>query len=325
MNLPAISGSRFSTRLLVFALSSIVLTSDLFAQRFQILDVSRNADGKVIIRFEANTNSYYILYRADALTEIFAPIDLGLGAGPQGSLTGPASLSFTSFLRVLRVPLASPLDTDGDGMNDLFELRYPSVLRPLDAADALGDPDQDNLSNFEESLAGSDPGLADTDKDGLLDGDEIKRATNPLLPDSDGDGWNDESEVTGQGNPLDARIRPRITIGSAPSVGITLAQITRADLTSLRGGSYGVTVAQPLVAVGLPSLSLRVGAQPNTVVAQPVVSVGLPQLASGEGMARSVTVAVPPVAVVLPAIGGGSTVKSGTTIAQPPTKVRIGP
>lgn len=58
MNLPAISGSRFSTRLLVFALSSIVLTSDLFAQRFQILDVSRNADGKVIIRFEANTNSY---------------------------------------------------------------------------------------------------------------------------------------------------------------------------------------------------------------------------------------------------------------------------
>jgi hypothetical protein len=55
------------------------------------------------------------------------------------------------------VPIAHPLDSDGDGIDDVYELRHPPFLNPLDASDANQDFDGDGHSNLEDYRAGTDP------------------------------------------------------------------------------------------------------------------------------------------------------------------------
>jgi hypothetical protein len=100
-------------------------------------------------------------------------------------------------------------DTDGDTLLDGFEVA--GGLDPLDDGTIgetssglrdgpngdLGDPDQDNLPNFEEQTAKTNPNDNDTDDDTLLDGDEVKaHFTNPLLADTDGDLIRDDEELS---------------------------------------------------------------------------------------------------------------------------------
>ncbi|MBE7499886.1 MAG: Ig-like domain-containing protein [Verrucomicrobiales bacterium] len=42
----------------------------------------------------------------------------------------------TGFYQVLLMPREAPRDTDGDGLDDVFELERPESLNPLDPADA---------------------------------------------------------------------------------------------------------------------------------------------------------------------------------------------
>ncbi len=85
-------------------------------------------------------------------------------------------------------------DTDGDGMDDGYEVTHG--LDPLSAADAAGDWDGDGLTNLQESQLGTDPNRSDSDGDGLNDGDEVHVfGSNPLAPDTDGDGFGDGEEA----------------------------------------------------------------------------------------------------------------------------------
>ena len=143
-----------------------------------------------------------------------------------GDFTGDDSYSFIISARVgganqdlfidnLSVTTGSPDDRDNDGLSDSYEIA--NGLDPDDdgtngesspgAKDgpngALGDPDDDGLTNTEERDLGSNPREADTDGDGLLDGVEdgggvfvsnTQTGTNPLEPDSDRDGLSDGAE-----------------------------------------------------------------------------------------------------------------------------------
>ena len=107
-------------------------------------------------------------------------------------------------------------DTDGDGMPDDWEVRYG--LNPISPADADQDLDGDgwdfnrnfrisfdeNFTNLEEYLNGTDPRNNDTDGDGMLDGWEAYYGLQPTDPsdanqDFDGDGfylvWLENLEV----------------------------------------------------------------------------------------------------------------------------------
>ncbi len=85
------------------------------------------------------------------------------------------------------------IDSDGDGMSDVFE-----ILTGLDpyTDDSTEDLDHDNLTNLEEYQLGTTVNDPDSDDDGLTDGAEVKTyTTDPLNMDSDADGLTDEEEV----------------------------------------------------------------------------------------------------------------------------------
>lgn len=94
------------------------------------------------------------------------------------------------------------IDTDDDGLTDYQEayitgtdpLKFDSVTDGISDADA--DSDGDGLTNAQEIELGTDPKKADTDNDGLNDFDELNiYGTDPLIPDTDGDGLKDGDEI----------------------------------------------------------------------------------------------------------------------------------
>ena len=84
-------------------------------------------------------------------------------------------------------------DTDGDGMDDAWEIANGTNPNVNDAA---ADPDGDGLTNIREYDAHTNPQDADSDHDGLNDGPEVLTYhSNPLAADSDADGLTDGEEV----------------------------------------------------------------------------------------------------------------------------------
>lgn len=86
----------------------------------------------------------------------------------------------------------STRDTDGDGMDDDWEIE--NNLNPR-SNDALADPDNDGLPNFQEFLFRTDPTLADTDDDGTEDLVEVLAGSGASSFDSDDDGLSDTYEL----------------------------------------------------------------------------------------------------------------------------------
>jgi len=85
-------------------------------------------------------------------------------------------------------------DSDDDTMNDGWEYTYQPYTNPLNGSvpSASADPDADGLTNYQESLAGTNPQSSDTDGDNMPDGWEVNNGLDPLVanggsdPDSDG-------------------------------------------------------------------------------------------------------------------------------------------
>ena len=74
-------------------------------------------------------------------------------------------------------------DSDGDALYDGWEQRYGfSPTTPNGTADTDSDPDNDGLTNWEESTHNTHPRMADTDSDGVSDQQEIAQGSDPLNP-----------------------------------------------------------------------------------------------------------------------------------------------
>ncbi len=108
-------------------------------------------------------------------------------------------------------PLATSRDdTDGDGLPDVWEVRYG--LNPNNAADAAQDSDGDGLDNLTELHIRTAPNGADSNGNGVADGDEdsdadglrntveLRAFSDPSRADSNGDGINDaQDDADGDG------------------------------------------------------------------------------------------------------------------------------
>ena len=113
----------------------------------------------------------------------------------EGAFAGESSV--TDNFAVTRA--RAGIDTDGDSMPDMFELRYGL---PFDEANADSDLDGDGLSNLDEYLAGSDPLSADSDRDGdgYADLGDVFPDDPEEWADADDDGVGDNGDAF----PLDA-------------------------------------------------------------------------------------------------------------------------
>ncbi len=122
----------------------------------------------------SNTANWSINLTLSSGSNVFTVI--AIDSSPQANQT-------TSIINLIYIPFT--FDTDGDGLDDLFE-----------------------------QAIGTDSALADTDGDGINDGQElgydgdgsfydIFTDTDPLTNDSDGDGVSDGDEVVAGTDPLD--------------------------------------------------------------------------------------------------------------------------
>ncbi len=127
------------------------------AAELRIAGVRVDAADRLQVTAPADAASYYVLRRGSDLGDLQAPVALALGTAATITLTDPATMQGRSaaFYRLQQVPLAQPLDSDGDGIDDVFELRNPAFLNPLRAADAAEDFDDDGVSNLAEFRAGT--------------------------------------------------------------------------------------------------------------------------------------------------------------------------
>ncbi len=114
-----------------------------------------------------------------------------VGAALVYGLTSPPGDAQTTSTPTVRItaptiatepptPRPPVLDTDGDGLNDAYEVEI-----------------------------GTDPHNPDTDQDGLPDGVEVEGCTNPLNPNTDVDEWGDGDELNRGTNPCDPNDPPR--------------------------------------------------------------------------------------------------------------------
>lgn len=101
-------------------------------------------------------------------------------------------------------------DTDGDGLDDAWELAQTGVTELTQLTGLVagpgpgagtGDFDGDGLSDLAEFGEGTDGGNEDSDDDGLTDGQEVnEHKSDPLKEDTDGDTLSDGAEVNIHGS-----------------------------------------------------------------------------------------------------------------------------
>jgi len=128
------------------------------------------------------------------------------------------------------------LDTDGDQMDDIWEIDH---FGDTASHDGTADGDADNLTDLQEYNNRTNPNNADSDSDGMSDGWEVsygfdpltddasedldsdglsnvgeyQNSTNPTLSDSDGDLYSDGEEVANGTDPNNIEDKPQYSFG----------------------------------------------------------------------------------------------------------------
>jgi len=144
-------------------------------------------------------------------------------------------------------------DTDSDGLSDYVECFYTETdptrysTKKDGICDGERDSDDDGVSNLEEIVIGTNPGVYDTDGDGLNDGDEyFIHKTDPLMSDTDGDGASDYWEVDNGYDPLsyDGLFEVKKSAGVEDSA-------VSASVTLVGGGNPESLCIEPVTVDGL--------------------------------------------------------------------------
>ena len=106
-------------------------------------------NGAVTVEFSENPGVYYLLEHSPDLIQ-WAPADMSLGIDSVLDLEPGVT---KGFFRAVPYSKFSPQDTDGDGIDDIYELTHSSVLDPLNPNDGSSlAPGGGGLTNYQVYL-----------------------------------------------------------------------------------------------------------------------------------------------------------------------------
>ena len=106
-------------------------------------------NGVVTVEFSENPGVYYLLEHSPDLIQ-WAPADMSLGIDSVMDLEPGVT---KGFFRAVPYSKFSPQDTDGDGIDDIYELTHSSTLDPLDPSDGSRlAPGGGGLTNYQVYL-----------------------------------------------------------------------------------------------------------------------------------------------------------------------------
>lgn len=144
-----------STWSALFVCPLFVVASD----QFSILGGTTESNRHFSIVFPAITSSYYLIHASDTPDSPATWSLTGMALGVEGTQAwrnGDALVECDRrFYRVSFRDQNDSVDSDADGMDDVWELR--NSLNPLDCADANLDSDGDGIENEKECRAGTSP------------------------------------------------------------------------------------------------------------------------------------------------------------------------
>jgi len=191
-------------------------------KRYEIYMSIDNGNFEMVAETEESEYAYDIISGCSNM-EIYA---VGYGQNDEAIETNHIFVEKTNGVYAVMLP-----DTDGDGLEDVYEIYYGSDVNLVDTdgdklndyygvyvsstyptlkdsdengvMDGDEDYDEDGVTILEECANGTDPLNPDSDYDNLVDGDEINvYGTDPLVADCDDDGLVDGDEIAVGTEPL---------------------------------------------------------------------------------------------------------------------------
>lgn len=139
-----------SARAAVVALAATFVCALLGPSRSLAATLSIESTGPETLELSISEDpaSYFYLQQSTDLSA-FQSFAMALGEIPNAWILYPDPETPARFFRARTISIFAPEDTDGDGIDDLYEIRHP-VLNPLDPFDATLDPDINSQTYLEE-------------------------------------------------------------------------------------------------------------------------------------------------------------------------------
>jgi hypothetical protein len=142
--------------------SGIQINYGSFGELFYLTQLTMDTNRGAIMLIPNEPDFYFILCRRIGLDGPEVPVAMSLGTAGELVDTNPPAVSSSIVLYAAKkVPVAQPLDSDGDGIHDVYELQHADLLDPLNFIDGSEDPDADGYDNLAEFTNGTDPGVPD--------------------------------------------------------------------------------------------------------------------------------------------------------------------